>query len=105
VSGHPWVSVAWDAIQPGDVVRTPDGAEFHVTARIDMPADKELSFLLTPLDPIDGREVGPGVWTDRPRGTKVQAWRFNDSPRVPGAEAFAVGRLRLGGFSVTVLDE
>ncbi len=99
--GHPWVEVAWDVIEPGDVVQGPDGAEWHVTAKIDMPHDPLLALLVAK----DPDAPGVGVWTDRKRGTEVMAWRFNDSPKVPGAEAFAIGRLRLGGFDVEVVAE
>lgn len=101
-SAHPWVDVAWDAIQPGDRVLSPDGAtEFHVTARIDVPGDPELTFQLAVLG-----DLGDGdFWTDRPRGERVQGWRFAHQSSLPGAEAFAVGRLRLAGFDVTVLSD
>lgn len=100
---HPWVDVTWDVIEPGDRVLSPDGTEFHVTARIDMPGDGELSFLLSPREPSETPDA-ERFWTDRPRGESVRAWRFNDSPKVPGAEAFAVGRLRLAGFTVEELS-
>lgn len=106
---HPWVDVTWDVIEPGDRVLHPDGTEFHVTAKIDMPGDGELTFLLSPVDPNGGvgevwSEVGE-MWTDRPRGQLVKGWRFNHHSAIPGAEQFAVGRLRLAGFDVTALQD
>ncbi len=104
-SEHPWVDVAWDAVQPGDRVLSPDGAtEFHVTARIDFPDDPEINFLLSQVGP-DGPDEVEEYWTDRPRGERVQGWRFTHQSSLPGAEAFAVGRLRLAGFDVTVLSD
>lgn len=99
---HPWIAVAWDLIQPGDVVQSPDGADWHVTGRIDMPDDPEISFMLSEeMIAGDGTVFPSSFWTDRPRGTRVQAWRFSESPAIPGAEAFAIGRLRLAGIDVT----
>lgn len=98
-AAHPWVEVAWDVIEAGDHVRTPDGAAWHVTAKVDVPGDGLLSLLIA----LVGREETE-VWTDRPRGAKVMAWRFRDAPPLPGAEAFAIGRLRLGGFDVSTVD-
>lgn len=99
---HPWIAVAWDLIQPGDVVQSPDGADWHVTARIDMPGDPLLSFMLSAEPVGDQKQThASDFWTDRPRGTRVQAWRFSESPAIPGAEAFAIGRLRLAGIDVT----
>lgn len=97
---HPWVLVEWDVIQPGDVVQAPDGAAWYITARIDMPDDGDLTFLLAPS--MDAT-VDESAWTDKVRGSKVNAWRFRDAPELPGAERFAIGRLRLAGFNVAEL--
>ncbi len=108
MSDHPWVSVKWDAIEPGDVVRAPDGSEYHVTAKIDMPGDDVLSFLRAPIVPgFDGEPDASDQegWSERPRGSTCEAaWRFNHHSARPGAEAFAVGRLRLAGFDVETLQ-
>jgi len=95
---HPWVPATWDVIEPGDHVCDPNGDPWHVTAKIDMPGDDYLSFLLERVG-----EKRSGVWTDRERGSSVQAWRFVTASVRPGAEAFAIGRLRLAGFDVDKL--
>lgn len=99
---HPWVDVAWDHIAPGDRVLHSDGTEFHATAKVDLTPNDYPSFQLAR---VDGDDATEDLWTDRPRGERVQGWRFSDSPAIPGAEAFAIGRLRLAGFDVNVIEE
>lgn len=97
---HPSVPVDWDLVQPGDHVVGPQGGCWVVVAVLDVPGDPVLSFLIERED-----RPGDGVWTDRPRGQIVKGWRFSDSPKIPGAEAFAIGRLRLAGMNVTEIEE
>jgi hypothetical protein len=100
MSDHPWVDASWDVIEPGDEVQAPDGTAWVVIAKVDVsvPGDPYIPFLIAPVSDLSAE-----VWTDRERGTRVQAWRFREARPLPNQEGLAIGALRLGGFDVDVI--